>query len=222
MTRPIDLSVGEFYHLYNRGTEKRKTFLTPYDYERFVVLLYLCNNADPIPSNINRKAFDELISSNRGETLVDIGVYCLMPNHFHILVHEKTENGISRFVQKLITAYTMYFNKKNDRSGALFQGKFKAEHVDKDEYLKYLFGYIHLNPVKLIDSQWKEGGIKNLEKAEKFLDNYHYSSYKDFTEKIRSEKAILNTKVFPKYFETGSDFKEMMNFWLNFSTNDPT
>ncbi len=217
MTRPITFSTGEFYHIYNRGTEKRKIFLSQYDYKRFTALLYLSNSTNSVRITIGRKSLDELLGVDRNNTLVDIGAYCLMPNHFHILVHEKTENGLSHFMQKLTTAYTMYFNKKSERSGNLFQGVFKAEHADKDEYLKYLFAYIHLNPIKLIESKWKEIGIKNQSRAEKFLENYPHSSYSEYIDKSRKEKRILTPEAFPSYFENTNDFQKMVSFWLNFN-----
>ena len=139
-----------------------------------------------------------------------------MPNHFHLLLHEKTENGISRFIQKLTTAYTMYFNKKNDRSGALFQGVFKAEHLNNDNYLKYIFAYINLNPIKLNEPNWKQFGIKNLKNSKIFLEKYEYSSYLEHTGKDRKQKSIINNKAFPDYFEKTVDFEEMIDFWLSF------
>lgn len=217
MTRPITFSTGEFYHVYNRGTEKRKIFLSRYDYKRFIALLYLSNSTNSVRIEIGKKSLDELFHIDRDQTLVDIGAYCLMPNHFHILIHEKVENGLSHFMQKLTTAYTMYFNKKNERSGNLFQGVFKAEHANKDEYLKYLFAYIHLNPVKLIESKWKETGIKDQSKAKKFLENYLYSSYLECTGKSRKEKKILTPEAFPSYFENTNEFQKMVSFWLNFN-----
>lgn len=143
-----------------------------------------------------------------------------MPNHFHILLHEKNDSGISRFMQKLTTAYTMYFNKKNERSGALFQGVFKAEHVNKDNYLEYLFGYINLNPIKLIEPAWKDTGIKDSKQAENFLETYKYSSYLEHIGKQRKESVILNSRAFPEYFEKVSDFKQMIQFWLDFRINN--
>lgn len=154
---------------------------------------------------------------DKGAALVDIGAYCLMPNHFHVLIHEKTEGGISLFIQKVSTGYTMYFNKKYQRSGALFQGRFKAKHADTDEYLKYLFSYIHLNPVKLIEPEWKEKGIIDQKKAKEYLNKYPYSSYHDFIGKIRSERVILNREAFPEYFETKHDFEDCLKDWLEYS-----
>lgn len=158
----------------------------------------------------------KLLSLDRGDTLVDLIAYCLMPNHFHLLVREHTEGGISRFMQKLTTAYTMYFNTRYERTGALFQGKYKAEHAHEDRYLKYLISYIHLNPVKLIEPNWKENGIKNLRKAREFLETYHYSSFQDFSGLERPESCIVSPSTLPKYFETPQSFKANVTEWLEY------
>lgn len=223
MLRKIDFSIGEFYHLYNRGTDKRDIFTTQNDYNRFVVLLYLCNSNEPV--DIDHKlregrSFPELLQVDRGEQIVNIGGYCLMPNHFHILVREKQENGISQFMKKISTAYSMYFNTKHKRSGALFEGRFKAKHADNDEYLKYLFSYIHLNPVKLIDPHWKKNGIIDRNKAKKYLREHVYSSYLDYVGEHRKEKNILTKKSFPDYFENFKEFENFVDEWLSFKDEE--
>lgn len=118
-------------------------------------------------------------------------------------------------MQKLITAYTMYFNKKVDRTGRLFESSFKSKLIDADEYLKYLFAYIHLNPIKLIEPKWKEEGIKNIDEDKKFLDNYKWSSYSNYVNKDQNN-PILNTKEFPDYFENKKEFSEFLDDWLNY------
>ncbi|OGD67332.1 hypothetical protein A2442_01025 [Candidatus Campbellbacteria bacterium RIFOXYC2_FULL_35_25] len=218
--RNIIFSEGEFYHIYNRGTDKRIIFDEKRDYLRFITLLYLCNNTEKIHINeYAKKGFNllSLLKVQKENTLVEIGAYCLMPNHFHLLIREKVEGGISNFMQKLATAYSMYYNSKYQRTGSLFEGKFKATHVAKDNYLEYLFAYIHLNPVKLIDSKWKENGIKDKKKTKKFLENYEYSSYLDFIGKNnRIEEKILDGKNFPNYFETFEEFNKFVDEWLSF------
>jgi putative transposase len=155
-----------------------------------------------------------------GERLVAIGAYCLMPNHFHILLKEITEGGISKFMEKLTTAYSKYFNKKHNHSGVLFQGRFKAEHVDNDEYLKYLFAYIHLNPVKLIEPRWRDNGIQNSKVAKSYLSDYKHSSYSDYAKEgtgvNREELTILSPEEFPEYFAEAHDFQDFVNDWLEF------
>lgn len=213
--------VGEFYHLYNRGTEKRAIFMDEYDYRRFVTLLYLCNSK--LTVNIeqeikNGTTFSELMRIDRGACIVNIGAYCLMPNHFHLLVREKEEGGTSLFMKKLSTAYTMYFNSKYSRNGALFQGRYKSKHADDDEYLKYLFAYIHLNPVKIIDPLWKENGITDRTTAERYLEQYTYSSYHDYMGKEREESPIITPSAFPEYFTETQTFEEFVDYWLSSET----
>ena len=184
-----------------------------------MALLYLCNNTAPVSvANELRKGLTltDMFKSERKDTLVNIGAHVLMPNHFHILVHEKTENGISTFMKKLSTAYSMYFNTKYERTGNLFEGRFKATHVNNDKYLKYLFSYIHLNPVKLIDSEWKENGIKDKKKAQTFLQDYQYSSYLDHQDARRAENAILYIEPFPRYFTDELSFRQHVNDWLEY------
>src|SRR3989344_907844 len=153
MSRNFNISIGEFYHIYNRGVDKRNVFEKPNDYNRFLFLLYLCNSFEHVDLQKlfrQKKTFSEIFSLEIDKKLTTIGAYCLMPNHYHLLLRETSKNGISKFMQKLSTAYSMYFNIKRQRTGALFQGRYKARHIDNDNYLKYLFAYIHLNPIKII------------------------------------------------------------------------
>jgi len=219
MTRLLTFAEGEYYHVYNRGTEKRKLFLDKSDHERFISLLYLCNNTHPVHRS-DRKNLStlKLFSLQREETLVDIGAYCLMPNHFHLLLREHSEGGLTLFMQKVSVAYAMYFNKKYSRKGVLFEGKFKAQHVTKDEHLKYLFAYIHLNPIGIIDREWKKHRIKNKADAKRYIKNYVYSSFFDYANtETRPENNILNKSAFPEYFETIKDFEECTQNWIEYS-----
>lgn len=216
MSRNTTFVSGEYYHVYNRGTDKRLIFTTSSDRERFLALLYLCNSEKTMHvSDYQGSTLPKLLELERGEPLVDICAYCLMPNHFHLLVRELAANGISRFMQKLGNGYTGYFNKRFERSGGLFQGKFKAEHAGDDRYLKYLISYIHLNPVKLLEPTWKETGIQDRAAAEMYLQKYPYSSFHDYCGIERSESRILNTLALPAYFETPKDFQTNVLEWLD-------
>ncbi|MFZ1019362.1 MAG: transposase [Minisyncoccia bacterium] len=212
--RKVNFVENEYYHIYNRGNSKQKIFLDIEDYNHFIKLLYLCNSIKSITCrDISKNTYD----FDREETLVFIGAWCLMPNHFHLLIKEKTENGISRFMQKISTAYSMYFNKKYKRTGGLFEGKFKSQYVDTDRYMKYLFSYIHLNPIKLIEPKWKETGIKNIKNAIKYLRTYQYSSYLDYIREDRLRLKILDKKEFPKYFPSKNSFEKEIFEWLSFT-----
>jgi len=218
MARNINISIDEFYHLYNRGNDKRDIFLSENDYLRFQVLLYLCNNIKSIHlgdyKNLSTK---KLFNLPREETIIDIGAYCLMPNHFHLLIKEKIEGGTSLFMQKLSTAYTMYFNKKYKKTGSLFGGRYKAKHLNSNQYLKYQFSYIHLNPISIIDGGWKEKRLTDFRKARNFLNGYDYSSFKDYIGKNGEAGIILNKEVFPTYFANQAEFSKMIDEWIKFS-----
>jgi putative transposase len=221
MNRTHTFSVGEYYHIYSRGTDKRNIFADTHDYHRFLMLLYLCNSTSPVDiQKLFRegRSFTELFTIDRNDPLVAINVWVLMPNHFHILLKEINKGGITTFMRKVMTGYSMYFNKKHGRNGNLFQGKFKSEHVDKDKYLKYLFSYIHLNPVKLIsgESKWKENGIKNTEKAKDFLIRYEYSSLQSHLEENNKYKNIISKNEFPEYFPKSKDIWKELLEWINF------
>jgi putative transposase len=219
VARKVPLLVGEYYHIYNRGVDKRTVFLDEHDYQRFITLLYLCNGTSPVnmreyfenSKTINKgRTFVDIFSVDRGERLVGIGVYALMPNHFHILVREKMEGGVSIFMQKLSTAYSMYFNRKYERKGSLFEGKFKAKHINNEPYFYWMFSYTHLNAVNLVAPNWKEDGILDIEKVCKFIENYKYSSYLDYFIGDRVEGAILNKEEFPEHFSQLNDFGDLV------------
>lgn len=214
MYREFKFAPDEYYHIYNRGTDKRDIFTNTADYTRFVESLYLFNSEERIVLKMVSKK--DRFSYDRGETIVDIGAYCLMPNHFHLLIRARNDEGISSFMKKLQTAYSMYFNKKYRRSGSLFQGPFKAQNIKRDEYLKYLFSYIHLNPIKIIDPEWKYKGIRDLLEAKTYLNSYKHSSYPDYLVNGRKEAGVLNRAIFPDYFENTKNFDDFINFWLTF------
>ncbi len=214
MERRIAFSEGEFYHAYNRGVDKRKIFYTSGDYDRFLALLYLSNDsgATRLGNELRRKSVEEILMQKQGEPLVAIGAYCLMPNHFHLLLTPVAEGGISRFMLKLQTAYSMYFNLKNDRTGALFQGAFKAQHIDTDVYLQYLYAYIHLNPASIVDPSWKKGKVTETKRLKTFVEKYPYSSRGAY---ISDTHNITNPKPFPAEFNTAQEFSDMLDSWID-------
>jgi putative transposase len=205
-------TIDEWYHCYNRGVDKRNTFEDARDYERFLLGLFIGNSDVPTHiSNLKRSQLREVLdddSLERGNQLVEVGAYCLMPNHFHLLIREITENGIAKFMQKLCTGYTMYFNTKHERTGALFAGTFKSKHVPDDQYLKHLVSYIHLNPAKLFDPEWKDGR-GDLKSIKKNLKLYRYSSLADFLGETRLERLIVGETLFTLY-ETIPTLTEMV------------
>ena len=213
--RKVTFIPNEYYHIYNRGNSKQKIFLDKKDYQRFVDLLYAVNSQEGFNFSDSIKGIS-VYEQVKNPRLVSIGAYCLMPNHFHILITPLLEEGLTKFMQKLSTAYVMYFNGKYNRTGALFESKFKAEHVNNDVHLKYLFSYIHLNPVKLIQKDWKEVGLKQKQKSITYLKSYKYSSFIDYLEENRLENIIVSKSSFPNYFPNKKDFIEEIMTWINY------
>lgn len=224
--RKTPLVNGEFYHVYNRGNSRQKIFFNQEDYDRFTKLLFICNSVKQVSfrDDILEKKIDAW-DFDRGESIVSIGAWVLMPNHFHIYLTSynfpedrllRGENNISIFMRKLCTAYSKYINTKYQRTGSLFEGRFKSVHVSDDIQAKYLFSYIHLNPIKLFQKNWKEEGVSNRTKALLFLDKYKWSSYCEYSLKDRIEKKLLDRKSFLNYFSTKEDFQREIFEWFTF------
>ncbi len=219
--RKFNFAPGEYYHLYNRGVDKRSIFNDVHDRNRLAYLLYLANGDVKFDFQkiFRESSIAEIFALDVGEPLVNICAWVFMDNHFHILVKEIKEGGVSKFMQNLCGAYSKYFNTKHKRTGALFEGRFKAIHANTDIYLKYLFSYIHLNPVKMIEGEidWKRIGISDLPRAKKFLEHYAYSSLIDFLKpESRLYDSILNKNASPEYFpKPGLVWKESLE-WLSF------
>jgi len=205
MYRKKPFVLNEYYHIYSRGVEKRKIFLNTKDSDRFVALLYIMNQDVSFRMDnflqAHKSNLTEIFEEKRGKSLVSILSYCLMPNHFHLILYEHKEGGISKFMGKLLTAYSMYFNTKYERSGPLLTRPFRSEHINNESQYMWIFSYIHLNPISIIDKNWKENGVKNKKEVENFLQNYKYSSYLDFLGKDRPESAILNFSLVPEYIK---------------------
>lgn len=202
--RNVQFLSGEYYHIYNRGNSKQNIFHEEKDYAYFVDLLLHLNTERRIAMREIRGPAD------KEEMIISIGAFCLMPNHFHILIKQEKDSGITKFMQKVSTAYVMYYNKKYKRTGSLFEGKFKSKYAGEDRYLKYLFSYIHLNPLKLIDNNWKLN-IKSLPNKVEFLGAYKYSS---FIEYYTNMFNIVNKPAFPQYFETKEIFMKEICSWF--------
>lgn len=199
MTDRKPIEVGEWYHCYNRGVDKRKVFLNTRDYERMLLLMFLAKNTESVRLFSTRDTRLKTILAGavpkEARPIIEIGAYALMPNHFHFVLKEIREGGIALFMQRVFTGYTMYFNQKHDRTGALFAGTFKSKHVADDRYLKHLISYVHLNPIEIFDWDWKDRA-ENLLSIEKKLRTYQYSSLPEFVGEERPHKLLLGNSIF--------------------------
>lgn len=213
--RKTQFVTGEnYYHIYNRGVDKRDIFLDRRDYERFLYLLFACNDTRPLEnSQFHYRGLASIVTAREREMLVEVVCFCLMPNHFHILLRQRLDNGISLFMQKVGTGYSMYFNTKYERSGTLFQGKFKAIHIDREEYLTHLTRYIHLNPAELREPKWKEKGIKNWKDTYEFVKKYPWSSYADYLGDKRFSR-ILTIGLLADLYRNPREYEQFVKEWL--------
>ena len=147
MARKIEFKVGGYYHIYNRGVDKREIFLDKGDLYYFFYTIIISNREENIYNDYGKKNFrkEEKNKAKKSEKLVSIIAYALLPNHYHFILKEEVEGGISKFMQKLGTSYTKYFNNKYKRTGVLFQGKFKAKEIYSDESLNHISVYVNMN-----------------------------------------------------------------------------
>ena len=198
--------------MYNRGVEKRIIFNNEHDYQRFLLLLLLVNDEKAVDVQLLFRDYSipELINQKR-KPLVSVLGFCLMPNHYHLILKETSDNGISKFMHKLGTGYTLYFNVKNERSGSLFQGTYKAKHAEDDRYLKYLFEYIHLNPIR---EYLEKGGLVKDDLIKILVDNPN-TSLRVYSreEKGRLAEAVLDQKDFYTLFSSFSEHTKRLLQW---------
>ncbi len=218
--RNIQLTNGEFYHVIKRGVEERKIFLDDEDRMRFINSLLVFNDSDPTPWDMRGFWLQRDPASLRlgdykpKNPLIEIHAFALMDNHFHILIKQIQENGISSFMNKL-GGYSYYFNKKYKRVGPLFQGRFKAVPIETDEQLKNTFVYVNTNPVGLIHKNWKEEGVENFEETMKFLLEYQWSSCLNYLGK-KPRSNLVQKDFFINFFGSIDDCKKEIESWLKY------
>jgi len=198
MIRKQKLVPNSIYHIYNRGVEKRTIFIDDNDRLRFVKGLAIFNDKRPI-TNSDIKFSNLETHLRQRKFLVDILAFCLMPNHFHLLLTPRVNNGVTEFMRKVGTGYVNYFNLRHKRVGTLFQGKFKSVLIDNEPQFIHIPYYIHLNPLDIMQPNWKESGIKNRKNAVNFLDSYKWSSHSDYRGK-ESFPFVINKDILSDYF----------------------
>jgi len=215
--------IPEFFHTYNRGVEKRKIFLNKEDSFRGIHDIYEFNDVSAV-INVNYRAEREQIYGYRipidrrpRELLIDIMAWCLMPNHYHFFSREKRKDGLSKFQQKFGIGFTNYFNLKYDRSGVLFQGKYKKVRVLDNDQACHLICYIHSNLLDLWKPNWKEEGLSSLDiqAALKFLESEQnrWSSHRDYWG-IKNFPSLINNEFLSGFFGGSKGYREFFTDWL--------
>lgn len=192
--RQTPFITDNYYHLFNRGVEKRIVFSDNQDYQRFLFTLYYYQFTGPKPKLSTYKRYHTQ-NFNENPKIVEVICYCLMPNHFHLLLKQIKDGGIQEFIRKAINSYTKYYNMRHHRVGHLFQGIFKAVPIENDEQLLHVSRYIHLNP-------YVSGITTNLE-------IYRYSSYPAFIGQANDSLCVKEPIL--DFFKSGSEYKAFVN-----------
>ncbi len=234
---------GEIYHIVLKRVGNEELFIDINDYYREIFSIYEFNNDQPVNIWKRRKRRltekriqKEIEQLNQGDTqgrglpspglssvdprdrFVDVLTFCLMPNHIHLLVKQLKERGISKYMQKMGSGYSVYFRIKYGlkMKGHFFQDRFTAVRIKTDEQLMVVFVYIHVNPLSLIEPGWKEKGIKYPEKAIKFLENkYRWSSYFDYIGK-NNFPSVTERNFLLEVMGGREGCKKAINNWIRY------
>lgn len=190
--------VGNIVHACNRGFNKHTVFEKDADFCRFVESLYKFNNKNGAVRFRGKNLFADPPPQDR---IVDILKWSLLPNHYHILLHEKVDGGAVEFIKRLGNGYTKYFNIRNERSGYLFQNSAKIIPIETARHFLHIPFYVELNPLDVFDKNWRSNGVKNVSGALAFMKSYRWSSYRDYEGK-RDFSSLLSRDTFYDLFET--------------------
>ena len=193
---------NSYYHVFNRGVEKRIIFLDEQDYNMF--LYYLSIYLLPLEQvlrfypNFSIRLYNKNLSEE-----IELISYCLMPNHFHLLLKQKNKDSTSKLIKQVTNGYTLYFNTKYERVGGLFQGVFKAVGIDTDALILHVARYIHLNPV-----------VANIVKDPK---EYMWSSHKEYFDKEKHHKSFVNKNTLLSYFSSPEKMNDFVTDYIEYA-----
>jgi len=230
--RKFKIEIGGFYHIVKRGVNKGQIFKNSQDYSRFIFGLELFNSVQLInlwallsrsgdsPSTVSMVGVGKRVQrarENKGKPIVEIHAFCLMPNHIHLILREIREGGISDFMRKF-GGFSTYFNKRHNRTGPLFEGRFKAVAIQSNEQLANTFRYVHTNPVELWEPKWKEFQVENPAEAINKLESYRPSSYLDYIGKENSPPFITKD-FFLEFFGGEKNCKLAVEDWIKFKAH---
>lgn len=228
--KPRRFEIGRIYHIYNRGADRRKIYLKTQDYHRFILALELFNSVEKI--NLwtlfraqSRGGADPPLFGNRlqelrekrssGKRLVDLLAFALMPNHYHVILQEIAEGGISKFMQK-IGGYASYFNLQNERAGSLFQSRYSMVPIESDSQLLIALTYVHTNPIELVEPLWKdEAKVEDFHRAIHQLNTYPFSSYHDYIDNPKFPH-VTQREFLRKFFNEKRTVQKETESWIRF------
>lgn len=212
--------MSEMYHILNRGVDKRKIFLDQQDHFRFIHDSFEFNDQNLVNNTFytfqkfkNNVTELRKIKRNPRKLLVDILAFCLMSNHYHLLLSPREQNSIPKFMHKLNKGYSRYFNEKYQRRGTLFEGRYKSILITNESHFYHLPYYIHLNPLDLKFPEWREGKLRNYKKALEFLNNYRWASHLDYLGK-KNFPSVTNREFLTEVFGGEKEYEKSIKQWL--------
>ncbi|OWK26992.1 MAG: hypothetical protein US76_02075 [Parcubacteria group bacterium GW2011_GWA2_38_13b] len=215
--------MAEIYHVISRGVDKRKIFLDDQDRFRFIHDLFEFNDQKLVKTTFYaffkiKKQFIDMMGKKEKERdprklLVNILVFCLMDNHYHLLLEPLIENGVFKFMKKLNMGYSRYFNIRHERQGTLFEGRYKRVLVKNEAHFIHLPYYIHFNPLDFKFYSWRERKIKNYKKAIKFLESYRWSSHLDYLG-VKNLPSVTQREFLYDFFGGSKSYKNKIKEWL--------
>lgn len=221
MTRKIQLENDEIYHVFNRVVDGTNLFKRDIDYERFLAVVYLVNSLPSGKIHLERLGPNPVWSTIEGlvdeDKLVEILAWCLMPTHFHMLLKQLQDDGISLFLKRFQGSHSKYYNKIYKRHGTLFGGPFKAVHIENDIQLTHATRYIHINSLEFFDPMWKERGyVEDKVGAEKFLKEYKWSSLPEYLGTRKDFAQLIDPGQILDYFDNNKeDYWKFIMDWIN-------
>lgn len=229
MIRKEKLTIGEYYHVYSRVILGMPEFSDKDNANKLAQTFLLANSTKSSQAfdylrNYRTATLEKAIEiSKSGERLSEILCYAIMPNHYHLLIKEIKENGVSDFIRRCNTSIAKYINTKNERRGSLFEGSFKAKHIDSNEYLLHLSVYIHLNPLDFLSSKdWRENKLKNWELEKKKILSYKWSSLRHYLTPSSTsdvDEIISGIEIIKNQFKDESDYERFIKEWSVDSLN---
>jgi putative transposase len=194
--RKDSFEVGRSYHCYNRSIEGRPSFVDSRDYYRFLELLYLANDEMPLRREaFGAQKFEEILRFPRGKRLVSVQAFSLMPDHFHLVLKEIVEGGITSFMRKVGTAYTLYFNGRHKRKGNLFLKPFQSLSVPDERRLQQLVSYVHSSPATLLEPAWRKAPVVDIQFLGERLLAYPYASFRPYANQKAPTSPILDIEI---------------------------
>ena len=193
--RTTEIFTGGYYHIYNRGVDKRTVFESYLDFERFYGSMAVFNDIHYVDAQT--RSFKESVENVRHrvsniEGFVDILSFCLLPNHYHMFLRQRVDDGLAKFMQKLQMGYTKYFNLKNERSGSLFQGPYQSVAVTRQAQFEHLPCYIHLNALDLVDKSWRNGALSSTLCVLQKLSEHKWSSHNQYMEEQQDLPVVID------------------------------